>query len=101
MEIQQNYKCNKKESPYRNYPTTGYTKTDPIDYVMKIGKYKGQSLKEIMETEKGKYYINWFAENIVNEKNSMFYGKIMKVNQMLIDTKQIQPHKKKDESDSE
>ena len=88
----------KKESPYRNFQQ--YPQTDPVDYVMKIGKHKGKSLKEIMETTKGKYYIHWFAENIVNKENEKFYGKILKVNQMLIDTKQI-VSKKGDESDSE
>jgi len=86
---------NKRESPNRNFQA--YPQTDPIDYVMKIGKNKGKSLKEIMETTKGKYYINWFAENIVKPDNEKYYGKILKVNQMLLDTKQIQPHKKNDE----
>jgi len=92
----------KKDSAYRNYKTEGfssnqYPQVEPVDYIMKIGKHKGQSLKEIMETTKGKYYINWFVENIVNKENEKFYGKIMKINQMLLDTKQIQPHKKEEE----
>ncbi len=88
---------NKKESPYRNFQT--YPQTDPIDYVMKIGKHKGKTLKEIMETTKGKYYIHWFAENIITPENEKYYGKIIKVNKMLLDTKQIQPHSKDDDSD--
>ncbi len=58
---------------------------------MKVGKYKGQSLREIMETTKGKYYINWFAENVVTPDNSKYYGKILTINQMLLNTKQIKP----------
>lgn len=49
------------------------------DYTMKIGKHKGKSLKELLETEKGKEYLYWFRDNVVNDENEKFYGKIIKV----------------------
>ncbi len=55
------------------------------DYTMKIGKHKGKSITDILEMPKGKDYLFWFHDNVVNKDNEKFYGKIMKVVQRLRD----------------
>ena len=50
-----------------------------MEYTMKIGKHKGKTLAELVETDNGQQYLLWFANNIVNDTNRMFYGKILKV----------------------
>ncbi len=53
------------------------------DYTMKIGKHKGKSIKELIAMPKGKEYLYWFRDNVVNDTNEKFYGKIMKVVEQL------------------
>ncbi len=62
---------------------TGNHITDFGDYTMKIGKHKGKSIKELIAMPKGKEYLYWFRENVVNDTNEKFYGKIMKVVEQL------------------
>lgn len=66
------------------------------DYTMKIGKHKGKSISDILEMQKGKDYLYWFHDNVINETNEKFYGKIMKVVQRLRDMDDYK--KEKDEN---
>lgn len=44
---------------------------------MKIGKYKGLTYREIAQEEDGKRYLCWFVDNVINEENEKFYGKLV------------------------
>jgi uncharacterized protein (DUF3820 family) len=50
---------------------------------MKIGKHKGKTIKELIAMPKGKEYLYWFRDNVVNDTNEKFYGKIIKVVEQL------------------
>ncbi len=63
--------------------------TDFGDYTMKIGKHKGKSITELLEMEGGKQYLIWFHDNVINEENMKFYGKIIKVVEALVGKDQL------------
>jgi len=72
----------KMAATYKKFETkklTGNPMVDFGDYTMKIGKHKGKTIKELIEMPKGKEYLYWFRDNVVNKENEKFYGKIMKV----------------------
>jgi hypothetical protein len=85
----ENYLNKDGNNKYTLYSKKNVIFSNPIeefgDYTMKIGKHKGKSITEILAMPKGKDYLYWFRDNVVNETNEKFYGKIMRVVQRLRD----------------
>ena len=71
---------------------TGDPLVDFGDYTMKIGKHKGKSLTQLIDMPKGKEYLYWFHDTVINKDNEKFYGKIMKV---------VEKLRQEDDSDEE
>lgn len=46
---------------------------NPMEYVFKFGKYKGQTIYEIMKTQKGRQYLEW-VKNRKTEDGSVSEG---------------------------
>jgi hypothetical protein len=69
----------------RKSPFCGNVFEEYGEYSMKIGKYKGKTLNELRKTEAGKKYLYWFMDNVVNESNEKYYGKLIRVVNMMRD----------------
>lgn len=59
------------------------------DYTMKIGKHKGKTLNDLRKTKEGTQYLYWFKDNIINDTNEKFYGKIIRVVNMMRDLEDL------------
>lgn len=43
-----------------------------------FGKYKGKTVKEIMQTERGKGWLSWYISNAKSDTTSQYYEKNLK-----------------------